>query len=77
MFGQKAVLTSWNAFEWLIQKICLHGIKTLDSFAWHVNDVRMAWERHKREKFELSHLKCCKNCYINFSLLKTDDEINV
>ena len=37
----------------------------------------MACERHKREKFELSHSKCCKNCYINFSVLKADDEIKV
>ena len=26
-------------------------------FAWHVNDVRMACERHKRVKFEFSHSK--------------------
>ena len=26
-------------------------------FAWHVNDIRMALEQHKQEKFELSHSK--------------------
>ena len=35
----------------------------------------MACERYKLEKFKLPHSKCCKNCYVNFSVLKADDEM--
>ena len=49
----------------------------IQPFTWHVNDVRMACEQHKWQKFALSHSKCCRNCYIKFSVLKADDEIKV
>ena len=52
MVGQNAVLISQNAFEWLSQENF-----SLNPFAWHVHDVRMACEWYKREKFKLSHLK--------------------
>ena len=78
--GQNAVLTSQNALEQLSQKSV-----SVNQFLWHSNfylmfnhshGMYMALEWHsKREKFEL--FPCYKNCYINFSVLKTDDEIKV
>ena len=41
------------------QSVCM-AFKLLfdiEPFAWHENDVRMACERRKWEKFEFSHLK--------------------
>ena len=45
--------------------------------AWHVNNVRIAWERHKWEKFELSHSKSVVKTATSIATLKADDEIEV
>ena len=44
-------------------------------FAWHVNDVRMACGCISMKHSNC--IICCKNCYVNFSVLKADDEIKV
>ena len=86
MVGQNVVLTSQNALEWLSQESVF-----LNWCAWHSNSyltfnhsygMYMTLEQHVNVISENKNRivpfeRCCKDCYINFSALKADDEIKV
>ena len=71
--------------EWLSQ-----GIVSLNPFVRHSNfyltlnhshgmDMMLEWHTNgiSEKNSNCSIRKCCKNCYINFSVLKADNEIKI
>ena len=85
MVGQNAVLTSQNALERLSQQSFYLNLFVSHSNSYltfnHSHDMYMTldWYAHGISRIiqTAPFQRCCKNCYIHFSVLKADDKIKV